>query len=131
MRTISKKAVIMLVVIMTVAIHSAYGQQWVLLGKKTVNYAVDNDVMPVTLTTNFKAIKILVTKAPLNMHRCVVHFGNGSSQEVQLKHNFAPGSDSRIIDLEGGDRFITSISFWYDTKNFAKKKAIVSVFGRL
>ena len=106
------------------------GGKWVLLGKRVVNYSIDHDEIPVGATVgDFKAIKFKVTKAALNMHRCVIHFKNGTSQEVELKNNFAPGSESRIIDLQGTERFITHISFWYDTKNKSAQKAIITVFG--
>ncbi len=78
----------------------------------------------------FDAIKIMVTGAPLNMHKCVVHFGNGTSQEIELKHNFAQGSDSRVVDLKGNNRIINRISFWYDTQGVFRGKATVTVFGR-
>jgi hypothetical protein len=64
------------------------------------------------------------------MHKCVVHFGNGSSQEIELKQNFAQGSDSRVVDLKGNNRIINRISFWYDTKGTFRGKATVTVFGR-
>lgn len=110
---------------------SVDAQRWVVIGKKKVNYAVDHDEMIVTSARgDFKAIKIKVTKAALNMHRCVVHFGNGSQQEINLKKNFTPGSSSRVIDLQGRDRIIQRISFWYDTKNHARKRATVTVLAR-
>ncbi len=110
---------------------SVQAQNWEVIGKKTVDFAVDHDEMIVTSTRgDFKAIKIRVTKAPLNMHRCVIHFGNGSQQEVDLRHNFTPGSESRIIDLNGTDRVISRITFWYDTKNHAPRKAVVTVFAK-
>lgn len=110
---------------------SVKAQNWEVIGKKTVDYAVDHDEMIVTSTRgDFKAIKIRVTKAPLNMHRCVIHFGNGSQQEVELRNNFAPGTESRIIDLNGFDRVINRITFWYDTKNHAPRRAVVTVFAK-
>ena len=39
-------------------------------------------------------------------------------------------NDSRIIDLEGGKRIIKDITLWYDTKNRAKRRATVHLYGR-
>ena len=104
---------------------------WELLGKRIVNYAVDHDEMVVTAAEGrFTAIKIKVKAAPLNMHRCVVHFGNGESFEAELRNNFQPGSESRVIDLPASERIINRISFFYDTKNHAQKRAVVEVWGR-
>ena len=104
---------------------------WEKLGSRKVDRKIDHDEIMVTWTDGaFDAIKIMVTGAPLNMHKCVVHFGNGTSQEIELKQNFAQGSDSRVVDLAGNNRIINRISFWYDTKGVFKGKATVTVFGR-
>ena len=50
------------------------------------------------------------------MHRCIVHFENGSKEEVDLRHNFSKNSATRIIDLPGNRRFIDRIVFVYDSK---------------
>jgi hypothetical protein len=78
----------------------------------------------------FTAIKLEVTDGALNMHRCIVHFKNGSSQEVELRHNFGRGNESRIVDLNGNRRFISKIEFWYDSKNVHLKRATLTVWGR-
>jgi hypothetical protein len=104
---------------------------WENLGSRKVNHRVDHDEIFVTWTDGvFDAIKIVVTGAPLTMHKCVIHFGNGTSQEIELRHNFGQGSDSRIVDLVGNNRIINRISFWYDTKGLLRGKATVTVFGR-
>jgi hypothetical protein len=105
--------------------------RWVQIGARKVDYGLDRDVIPVTYRQGyFEAIKIVVRGGALNMHKCVVHFENGGSQEVELRHNFTKGSDSRVVDLKGNKRFIEKIEFWYDTKNTADRKATVVVWGR-
>ncbi len=113
--------------------NSAIAQQgtWERLGVRKVNHRVDHDEILVTWTEGaFDAIKIVVSGAPLNMHKCVVHFANGGDQEILTRHNFAQGSDSRIVDLVGNNRIINRISFWYDTKGLLRGRATVTVFGR-
>lgn len=109
----------------------AQGVSWEHLGSRKVDFSIDRDVIPVTWRDGaFDAIKIVVTGGSLNMHKCVIHFENGGIQEVELRHNYMKGSDSRIIDLKGNNRLIEKIVFWYDTKNMARRRATVSVFGR-
>jgi hypothetical protein len=104
---------------------------WVHLGTRKVNFGVDKDVINVTYRDGaFSAVKILVNDGALNMHKCTIFFENGGKQEVELRHNFAKNSDSRVIDLKGNKRFIERIEFWYDTKNAANRKAEVQVWGR-
>jgi Protein of unknown function (DUF2541) len=108
-----------------------YADNWRKLGERRVDYKLDHDVINVSIRDGrFQQLKFVVTGGALNMHRCVVHFENGGVQEIELRHNFDRRSASRTIDLKGNERFIEKISFWYDTKNFAGRKAHLSVFGK-
>lgn len=110
---------------------SSANDPWVQLGMRKVNYGLDHDVIPVTYREGyFEAIKIVVRGGALNMHKCTVYFENGGQQEVELRHNFTKGSDSRVVDLKGNKRLIEKIELWYDTKNIADRKAVVVVWGR-
>jgi hypothetical protein len=110
---------------------SAKGPRWDLLGSRTVDFALDHDEIAVTgFEGKFEAVKIKVMRAPLNIHKVVVHFANGGEQDLLIKNNFKAGGESRVIDLTGDDRVIRRISLWYDTKNKARKKALVQVWGR-
>ena len=105
--------------------------KWDKLGSRKVNYSLEKDVIPVGIKDGkFTKLKIVVRGGAINMHKMKVNFRNGSSQEIALKHNFNKNSASRTIDLNGGKRIIKNISFFYDTKNLARSKATVHVFGR-
>jgi hypothetical protein len=106
-------------------------QRWEKLGQRKVNFKVDKDEIIVgRIEGLFTALQIKVNKGPINMHRMVVHFRNGSTKEVELKNNFSAGDESRAIDLPGNVRVITKVVFWYDTKNFNDSKAVVELWGR-
>ena len=57
------------------------------------------------------------------MHKLVVHYGNGETENIESRNNFSAGSESRVIDLPGNKRDIQKIVFWYDTKNLARGNA--------
>ena len=104
---------------------------WEMLGERSVNFKADKDEIMVTASEGrFSAVQIRVKRAPINMQRMVIHFGDGEDQTVELKDNFRAGGESRIIDLEGKKRVIRKVSFWYDTKGFGDHKAIVQLWGR-
>jgi len=116
---------------LTLIVFSGKAQDWELLGSQKVNFGLDHDEIPVTSKEGkFSAIQIKVLDGGINMHSCIVYFGNGEKQEVELRYNFAPGSESRVVDLSGNKRFINRIAFWYDTKNLSFKRATVEVYGR-
>ena len=104
---------------------------WELLGVRKVNYALDRDEIMVTRAEGlFTGLQIRVKRGPVNMHRLVVHYGNGESEEVALRENFRAGGVSRVIDLPGNKRIIKKVVFVYDTKNLANRKALVELWGR-
>lgn len=109
---------------------SAHMAKWVFLGSQTVDFGLDRDVIQVGYRDgSFEKIKIVVRGGGLNMHRCIVHFENGSKEEIDLRHNFSKNSATRIIDLPGNRRFIDRIVFVYDSKNNQVRKSKVMVFG--
>jgi len=116
--------------VLLIGLMSIAPAKWQKLGTRTVNFGIDKDVIPVGIKDGrFSKLKVEVSGA-LNMHKMKVHYGNGSSELITLKHNFVKGSGTRTIDLNGNKRIITKVEFWYDTKNIAKRKAVVRLFGR-
>ncbi len=104
---------------------------WFILGDKRVGFGADHDVIHFgNWKDDVRQIKLKVTEGPLKMYRMKIHFDNGTSQEVALRNTFAQGSESRLIDLDGGLRHLTSIEFWYETKGFAKGRSKVTAWGR-
>ena len=105
--------------------------KWDRLGSRLVDYRADFDVMHVGAKEGgFTKLKVMVTGGALNMHRMVVTYMNGTKEEIQLRNSFARGTTSRVIDIKGGERLIKNIKFVYDTKNLARKKAKIHVYGR-
>ena len=105
--------------------------KWEKLGVRAVDYKIDKDDIHVGAKEGgFTKLKVVVAGGALNMHKMVVTYMNGEKEDIALRHNFKKGSGSRIIDLNGGKRLIKNIRFFYDTKNLAKSKAKVIVFGR-
>lgn len=104
---------------------------WEKLGSRVVDYKLDRDIIHVGAHEGgFTKLKVNVDGGALNMHRMVVTYANGGSETIELRHNFGPDSGSRIIDIRGGKRLIKRITFFYDTKNLAQGKAVVTVYGR-
>ena len=104
---------------------------WERLGSKVVNFKIDRDIITVGAHEgHFKKLKVAVTGGSLNMHRMVVHYRNGSKEEIELRHNFSQASASRVIDLRGHNRVIKKVVLVYDTKNAARRKAKVHVLGK-
>jgi len=105
---------------------------WVLLGQRNVTDRADHDTVMVTgAKGNFTAVKFEVQRRAVDFHRVVIHFANGDDQKVEMRNVIRAGGESRAIDIEGRDRVIRSIDFWYDAQTLGRgQRATVRVLGR-
>jgi hypothetical protein len=104
---------------------------WFFLADKNVSFGADHDVIHFgNWKDDVRQVKLKVTDGPLRMYSMKIHFDNGSVQDIELRNRFAQGSESRVIDMNGGLRHLTKIEFWYETKGFARGRSRVAVWGR-
>ena len=104
---------------------------WERIGQATVSDRLDHDVVPVTAAQgNFKAIQIKVQGHAVQFREVKIHFANGDTQNVELRTVISAGEQSRVIDIEGGDRVIRSIELVYDAQTKRGRRARVLIFGR-
>jgi hypothetical protein len=104
---------------------------WEHLGSRKVNFGLEKDVISVTAAEGrFSKLKLKVTGGNLNLHKMTVTYGNGTRDNINVRHSFARGATSRVIDLQGNKRVIKQVAFWYDTKNRSQKRARIHLFGR-
>jgi len=104
---------------------------WEPLGSRKVNFKVDRDAIMVGVADGrFKRLKVVVTQGDLNMRSMIVHYGNGTIDNIPLRFNFNKRSTSRVVDLKGNTRIIKKVVFVYDTKNRERKRAKVTLFGK-
>jgi len=104
---------------------------WYFLGDKTVGFGIDHDVIHFgNWKDDVRQIKIKITDGPLKMFSMKIHFDNGGTQDIELRNRFTQGSESRVIDLDGGLRHLSRIDFWYETKGFLRGKSRVAVWGK-
>ena len=104
---------------------------WFFLGDKKVGFGADHDVINFgNWRDDVRQLKLKITDGPLKMYNMIIHFDNGATQNIELRNRFAQGSESRVIDLDGGLRHLTKIEFWYETKGFVRGKSRVAVWGK-
>ncbi len=104
---------------------------WFFLEDKKVSFGSDHDVINFgNWKDDVRQLKLKVTDGPLKMYKMIIHFDNGAKQNVELRNRFVQGSESRVIDMDGGLRHLTKIEFWYETKGYLKGKSRVAVWGR-
>ncbi len=107
---------------------SARIDSWSLLGSRTVDYLIDRDEIVVEAST-FIELKFSVKNGTLSMHKCTLHFTDGSTKDVEFPENVKASSE-RVIDLKGSNLKLDKVIFWYDTNNKSDVKAVVELWGK-
>ncbi len=104
---------------------------WDFLGERTVNYRVERDDIRVGARDgSFRSVKLTVDRAAVNFRDLKIHFADGSVQDVAIRKTIPAGGSTRVIDLAGRNRIVTRVTFVYDTKNRARRRAVVRLYGR-
>lgn len=108
---------------------AAHADDWKYLGNAHVNGRVDHDDIHVGKSDGrFRAIQLRVSGGPIEFQRVVVHYGNGSQEEVAIRESIPAGGKTRAIDLPGERRAIQSVEIWY-AKERIHSSPKVSLYG--
>lgn len=105
--------------------------QWRELGSKEVDDRADHDTINVTgMKGDLRKIRIAVSDAPVRFYRVTLTYGNGTKQDIPLRSIIRAGRESRVIDLQGNERVIRKVEFWYEAASLGRRKARVTLWGR-
>lgn len=109
--------------------------EWLLLGEKMVSRAGDEDIVTTDGEDLFSKIRICVQRRSVRFHDLDVVFGNGGSQDLQIRRVIQPGQCTRDIDIRGEARYIDQVILNYRTigaygsETSVGPQAIVEVYG--
>jgi hypothetical protein len=99
------------------------------LGSAHVDGRIDHDVIHVGRGDGrFHAIQLQVRGGAIEFDRAVVHFGNGTSEELAIRSRIPSGGETRFIDLPGERRVIESVELWYAKERWDRRPE-VRLFG--
>jgi len=105
--------------------------QWENLGSKEVKDRSEQDTWHLgPQKGQFSKLKIAVADRAVRFYRLRVTYGNGKSQEVQIRNLIPAGGESRAIDLDGKDRYISKVDVWYEAYTARRgRRSHVSLWG--
>lgn len=103
---------------------------WKLLGTRVVDFSIDYDVIEVNQNAVFTALKIKVKEGKVNVHKSTIHFANGDKQDIDLPNLLTEANDGKVIELDGNERIINKIGFWYDTNSKSDLRGVIEVWGK-
>jgi hypothetical protein len=133
MKTIIRGLTLVSLILLAVCMAGAAQSpgRWELLGQREVDFKNDHDRIDMGRSEGrFKQLEVRVKNAPIEIYDMVVTFGNDTTYKPNLRHKFAEGSGSHIIDLPGERRTIKRIDFNYRSINRREGKGTVEVRGR-
>ncbi len=102
---------------------------WDVVGVRDVRDRTERDTIALEGHRQFERIKLCVYRNPVHFLDLDVRFQNGGHQDVSLRQRINPGECTRVIDLTGDDRDITTISMLYEETSFRRRHATVRVFA--
>ena len=122
------KAILAGAVVMLAACATPAGA-WTQIGVRDVRDRTDRDVIVVQGPRQFERIKLCVYRNPVHFIDVDVFYRNGGHQDVSVRQRINPGQCTRVIDLNGDDRNITTVSMVYEETSFRRRTATVRLFG--
>ncbi len=103
---------------------------WHKIGERSVNFVKDHDEFVVIGADRFSSIKFKVSEASIQLISLDVFYESGDKQTIKVNSPIIAGSESKAIDLNGGERDLKKIVFEYKTlPNQTKEMAMVEVWG--
>jgi hypothetical protein len=104
---------------------------WDRIATRNVSFRVDHDAVVAIGQGMFRALRIDVDDATIEMYNIKVTFADGSVFSPQTRVVFGADTRSRVIDLPGAARTIRRIDFYYRSVDRRPVgRATVQVYGR-
>jgi hypothetical protein len=130
-KTVRSTIGILLVLFFSASLHAQYGGEgrWDRLGDAHVDGGQDHDNIHVGRHDGrFRAIQLRVSGGAIYFERVVVHFGDGSHEELIIRDKIPSGGQTRAIDLPGERRVIESVELWYGKDRWSHRPK-VTLYG--
>jgi len=103
---------------------------WHKIGSVTADFKVEKDAIEVLGADRFKAIKLKVTDAPIQIYDLEVYYEAGDVENIQVRQDLKRGEETKVLDLKGYDRELKKVVFIYKTvANTKENKATVELYG--
>jgi len=114
MRPFSSPLVAVVLVLALATSLFGRGQFWDFLGYTQVDAGHDHGRIQIVRRDRlFRTIQLRVSGEAMFFDRVVMHFGNGTSQELIVSERISPGGKDYVIDLPGERRTLESVELWY------------------
>jgi len=133
-----KKIIIFLAAFLFIQVNITYAQKpgvvlskkagWHKIGEITADLKTETESIIVLGADKFKAIKLKVTDAPVNILMLKVYYEAGEIEEIPVKSELKAGEETRVMDLK--NKAINKVAFTTKTvPNSSHDKAHIELHG--
>lgn len=103
-----------LLVLVSLTCLPARGQVWDFLGDAQISGTRDHEKIKVARrNAALHAIQLRISGDAIFLDRILVHFGDGTSEEMAVQGRIWPGGENRVIGISGEPRAVESVELWY------------------
>lgn len=104
---------------------------WFALGDTYAVHNTDHDMIQIKEPkANYGRLKVTVRDLPLTITKMKVVYDSGEDETIDAPMVIPKNGESTIVEIQTGDRNIKRIDFWYDSADFKRGKAEVTVFAK-
>ena len=119
------------VLLLLAGASQATAQNWKNLGSKEVTDKEESDVFHVgSRKGQFRALKLFVSRRAVRFYRVEVTYQNGETTPLEVRALIPAGGESRVLDLPGNNRYISTVKFWYEAASVGRgQRAMITLYG--
>lgn len=126
-----KKTLLAAVALATVALTSSFAKaEQVFIAQTGLSTYMDYDAVPASQACGLTAVQVQVFGGSAHIEYLDVRFGNGESQMLHVRENFAKNTKSRWIDLNGTKRCINRIRVLGRSTDYNPRDTVVRLVGK-
>ncbi len=108
----------------------AIANGWELISERSVRLTTERDIIPVGGRKQYAYLKLKVKETGIQIMSMTIRLATGQVLNPPLRSYIAKNGESRIIDLPGKDRSITSVTLIYKSRPGSTERAIVQLYGK-
>jgi hypothetical protein len=127
-----KRVIVAFSVLMFLSVGAAaVSAQWIDLGSREVKDRSEQDTWRLGKGKGtFRKLKIVVSVRAVKFHHMVVTYGNGHTEDIEIRSEIPPGGESRAIELKGLYRYVDKVDLWYEAFTAGReRRPRVTLYG--
>lgn len=108
----------------------AMADNWELLGERTVRLVTERDIIPISSKKQYSKLKIKVKETGIEILSITIRLATGRTINPPVRIFIPKNGESRVIDLPGKERTLTSVTLVYRSRPGSTERAVIQLYGK-